>query len=81
MDVERCIICGINRQEQNQVRMVAHYDCTNAPPVRKRAKMDEGTDGSYIPAEEDKGLRFTVVFSMKEEKGALVKALELCKVL
>ena len=60
--------------------MAAHYDCTDAPPVRKRAEMDEGTDGSYIPGEEDNGLRFTVVFSMKEEKGALVKALELCKV-
>ena len=74
-------VCSINRQKRNQVRMAARCDSTDAPPVRKRAKMDEGTDSSYIPTEDDNGLRFTVIFSMKEEKGALVKALELCKVL
>ena len=62
--------------------MSAHHDATNGPPATKRSKMDDGAvaNGSYIPTEKEDGLQFSVVFSMKEEKGALVKALELCKV-
>ena len=54
------------------------------PPSAKKSRMDDGGDAngasSYIPTEKDGGPQFSVVFSMKEEKGALVRALELCKV-
>ena len=52
--------------------IIVYHVSTDAPPVRKIAEMDKRT-------EEDSKLRFTVVFSMKEGKGALVKALELCQ--
>ena len=40
----------------------------------------ETNDSSYIPTEKEKEPHFSVMFSMKEEKAALVRALELCKV-
>ena len=68
--------------ESHWLAMSAHHDSSEAPPATKKAKMDNGPEsGSYIPTEEENGPQFSVVFSMKEEKGALVKALELCKVL
>ena len=64
--------------------MAAHHDTSGRPPASKKSKTDDGAasnnGSSYIPTERDSGLQFSVVFSMKEEKGALVKALELCKV-
>jgi phenylalanine-4-hydroxylase len=63
--------------------MAAHHDTSSGPPATKKCKTDDGAasnnGSSYIPTERDSGLQFSVVFSMKEEKGALVKALELCK--
>ena len=38
------------------------------------------SDSSYIPTEREDEQHFSVMFSMKEEKAALVRALELCKV-
>ena len=59
----------------------------DGPPAAKKSKMDdaEASNGptssyAYIPTEKSDSPQFSVVFSMKEEKGALVKALELCKV-
>ena len=62
-----------------------HHDSTEQPPATKKARMDDGPGeangaSSYIPTEKEDGPQFSVVFSMKEEKGALVRALELCKV-
>ena len=60
------------------------YRLSGRPPVSKKGKMEDGKavngSSSYIPTEKDDGPQFSVVFSMKEEKGALVRALELCKV-
>ena len=58
---------------------------TDGPPAAKKSKMEDaeasnGPTSSYIPTETSDSPQFSVVFSMKEEKGALVKALELCKV-
>ena len=64
-----------------------HHDSTEQPPATKKARMDDGPGeangagaSSYIPTEKEDGPQFSVVLSMKEEKGALVRALELCKV-
>lgn len=63
--------------------MSSHHSTTDGPPAAKRSKMEdrgEANDSSYIPTEKDNEPQFSVMFSMKEEKGALVQALELCKV-
>ena len=64
--------------------MAAHHDSTSEPPAAKKGKMEDEAapngSSSYIPTEKDASPQFSVVFSMKEEKGALVRALELCKV-
>ena len=65
--------------------MATHHETSGEPPAAKKGKVDDGAApngvSSYIPTEKDSASpQFSAVFSMKEEKGALVKALELCKV-
>ena len=64
--------------------MAAHHKASSNPPATKKGKIEDkralNGSSSYIPTERESSPQFSVVFSMKEEKGALVKALELCKV-
>ena len=71
--------------------MSAHYDASSEiehAPGPKRAKVDDG-NGGYVSAETEREeassqqqqlQHFSLVFSMPNEKGALVGALQLCKV-
>lgn len=43
---------------------------TDSEPAAKKPKLD-----SYIPTEEDGSQSTSVIFSLKDEKGALAKAL------
>ena len=45
------------------------------PPKRKRSRNDE-EENAYIPTPCNGNTGTTVVFSLKEEKGALVRALK-----
>ena len=64
--------------------MAAHHEASSDPPAAKKGKIEDerayNGSSSYIPTEGETSPQFSVVFSMKNEKGALVKALELCKV-
>ena len=64
--------------------MSAHYDGTENSPNPKKAKLDNG-NGDYASTETNDVAansppHFSVVFSMTDEKGALVGVLQLCKV-
>ena len=57
--------CHIKHKSQN-VDMAA----SDSEPAAKKPKLD-----SYIPTEEDGSNSTSVIFSLKDEKGALAKAL------
>lgn len=44
------------------------------PPVRKRQRESTDIDGAYIP--DNGGPHCSIIFSLKDEKGALVNALK-----
>ena len=48
----------------------------DGPPAEKKPKLD-----SYIPTQEDGGTNVSIIFSLKEEKGALARALKPFEVL
>ena len=53
----------------------ALYHMDTAPPSRKRSR-DGEDENAYIPTQCNGGTGTTVIFSLKEEKGALVRALK-----
>lgn len=65
--------------------MATHYSSMDGPPSAKRSKMEDGSggkrnDSSYTPTQKENEPQFSVVFSITEVKGGLLRALELCKV-
>ena len=63
--------------------MATHHDTSGEPLAAAKMVVGETPGGSstYVPMATGKNSpQFSVVFSMKEEKCALLKVLELCKV-
>lgn len=64
---------GVSRLKRTYNKIVPDMD-TDPPPTKRAREMDGDNIGAYIP--DNGGPHASIMFSLKEGKGALVRALK-----